>query len=387
MIYLFFTLYLVYRIILSVLQIKFVKEALGKKAVVLSQEAYEKAGKLAIYNEKFSIFSSLYSFVVLVFWLSFGLKKLSIFPNSLLGNTALVMAFLLINSILELPLELYSKFVKDKIFGFSNLTFKLYFLDKMKALALFLVFGTFIIFGLLFCINFLGQNWWLWAFSFSFLLILLINFLYPTLLAPLFNKMTLMEEGELKQEIDELLRKNSFQACPIFVSDASKRDKRLNAYFGGFGKFKRVVLFDTLLEKLEKDELLAVLAHELGHYSHKDILKNMLLMGILLFAFFAFFSSLNLNENSSGLLLILIFLFSPLFFAFFEPLLSFLSRKNEFSADKFSSTLQNKEALISALSKLGSENSSFPLSHKIYSFVYHSHPSLYERIERLKNEN
>lgn len=387
MIYLFFVIYLVYRITLSLLQINFVKEALGKKALVLSEEAYKKAGELAIYNEKFSIFSSLYSFVLVLFWLTFGLSFLQVFPNSLLGNTALVMTFLLINSILELPLELYSKFVKDKIFGFSNLTFKLYFIDKMKTLALFLLFGTFVIFVLIFCINFLGETWWLWAFSFSFLIILLINFLYPTFLAPLFNKMTLMEDGELKQKIDELLSENSFQTCPIFISDASKRDKRLNAYFGGFGKFKRVVLFDTLLEKLEKEEILAVLAHELGHFSHKDIFKNIFLIGILLFSFFAFFGTLNLNEGSSGLLLVLIFLLSPLFFAFFEPLLSYLSRRNEFSADEFSSTLQNKEALISALGKLGSENSSFPLSHKIYSFVYHSHPSLYERIERLKSEN
>jgi STE24 endopeptidase len=204
----------------------------------------------------------------------------------------------------------------------------------------------------------------------------------------------------LYDKIIDLLNKVGFSSSGVFCVDASKRDNRLNAYFGGLGKTKRVVLFDTLLNKLTHNELLAVLGHELGHFKNGDIIKNITIMGIVLFCFFAIFGNISdevflklhiLNEPYSIITLFLIF--SNAFSFFLMPLISFISRHNEYNADKFGSDLVSKQDLINALLKLANENKSFPLSHKIYIFFYYSHPPLIERLKelgydlKLKDEN
>ena len=389
--YIFYT---VYEIFLSFLQINFIKEKRTQKAVVLSDEEYINAANIAIENEKFSIFSGCYNLLIAIFWIVFGLKllsNLSFFQNDILNQTAFVMAFLILNSFLNLPLEIYSKFVKDKKFGFSNITAKIFIIDTIKSLILTLIFGSLFVVVLIYCVENLGSFWWFWAFLISFCVILLINLIYPTLIAPIFNKMSPLQDGELKSQISALLEKCGFKSNGVFVIDASKRDKRLNAYFGGFGATKKVVLFDTLIQKLTTNEILAVLGHELGHFKHGDIIKNIIFAFFMLFAIFAVFgnisntvfSELGLKANG-GVVLIFIFLFMPILQAFIQPLQSKFSRMHEFGADNFAKEIQSKDDMISALTKLGNQNKAFPLSHPLYSAIYHSHPSLYERIKELQ---
>nr|MBP3725381.1 M48 family metallopeptidase [Campylobacter sp.] len=281
---------------------------------------------------------------------------------------------------------------KDKKFGFSTITPKLFVIDLFKSLALIVIFGGIFIYLLLWIFESLGEFWWIWGFCFAFCMILLINLIYPTLIAPIFNKMTPLNDENLTNSINSLLESCGFKSSGVFVMDASKRDNRLNAYFGGLGSTKRVVLFDTLIKKLTQNEILAVLGHELGHFKHKDLLKNIVLMGVVLFVVFfvlgnipsSFYTALNLKENG-GALIVFFLLYSPVLSAIFEPLISAFSRSHEFGADKFGADNTNKNDMILALKKLGSENKAFPISHKIYSFVYHSHPSLFERINELEN--
>ncbi|MFC2074544.1 M48 family metallopeptidase, partial [Campylobacterota bacterium] len=219
---------------------------------------------------------------------------------------------------------------------------------------------------------------------------MLINMFFPTVRALFFDKVTPLEDGELKDRIEEMMAKTGFVSSGIFVSDASKRDARLNAYFGGLGKTKRVVLFDTLIEKLSAQELLAVLGHELGHFAHGDIYKNMGLMGALLFAMFALFG--NLSEDlflelgvaqNPGVVMVLFLLFMPVLGFIMMPLMGVVSRHNEFEADKTGAELGGGEHLASALQKLVTENKSFPLSHPIYIFFHYTHPPVMERLKEL----
>ncbi|SUW88964.1 M48 family peptidase [Campylobacter hyointestinalis] len=290
-----YIIYTIYKIYLSFLQINFVKQAAKKPAVVLEQVDYEKAANVAIINEKFSIISNLYSCVLLILWSVFGasfLQNLIVKDDTILQNTLLVVAFLLISSVLGLPFGIYETFVKDKKLGFSNITPKIFLLDTLKTFALTFVFGGLVVWAILLCFEWLGKAWWIWAFGLSFTIILMINLIYPTIIAPLFNKMSPLNNDELNSAINSLLNKCGFKSSGVFVIDASKRDKRLNAYFGGLGATKRVVLFDTLVQKLSKNEIIAVLGHELGHFKHKDLLKNIALMFVLLFIIFAIFGNI-----------------------------------------------------------------------------------------------
>jgi len=391
-----FSIYTLYKAILSVLEINFTKNALKNEPVVLDAANYQKAGLAKITNEKFSLFSDAYAFVIFIFWVIFGLQILGKFfdENSLFSQTLFVLSYLIIGILLALPLSIYEKFVKDKKLGFSNLTARTFALDTLKTLILTFIFGGVVVFLLLACFKYLGNFWWIYGFILSFLIILIVNLIYPTLIAPIFNKMTPLENSDLKDEIEKELKSVGLKSNGVFVIDASKRDKRLNAYFGGLGSSKRVVLFDTLINALSKDEILAVLGHELGHFKHKDILKNIAVMFFVLFALFAVFGNipnsvfeaLKIPQNGASTLLILL-IFSPILSAFFEPIISALSRAHEFGADKFGASIKSKTDMISALKKLGSENKAFPISHPLYSAVYHSHPSLYERIKELENED
>ena len=213
---------------------------------------------------------------------------------------------------------------------------------------------------------------------------------FPTLRAMFFDKLSPLEDEELNKQITRLMDTTGFQSSGVFISDASKRDARLNAYFGGLGKTKRVVLFDTLLEKLTPNELLAVLGHELGHFQHGDIYKNMALMGGMLFAMFALFGNLPDTlymelgvQKSAANMMILFMLVMPLLSFVMMPLMGIMSRHNEYAADKTGADLGGKFFLSEALKKLVSENKSFPLSHPIYIFFYYTHPPVLERLKEL----
>jgi len=393
-----YALYTIYKISLDLLELSFIRAKLKEPAVVLSEEDYHKAGEVGAVNLKFNIFSHCFSFAVALIWILAGAGALQreiydLAGDGIFAQSCFVTAFLIIGGAISLPLEIYKTFVKDRRLGFSTITPAVFVKDALKSLILTLIFGFAVASALVFCVNSLGTHWWVWGFLLSFGIVLLINLIYPTVIAPLFNKMQPLEHGELKERIEGLLQRCGFKSSGVFTIDASKRDKRLNAYFGGFGATKKVVLFDTLIEKLSEDEILAVLGHELGHFKHGDVLKNLALSFVLLGATFAVFGNLpggvfgalGLSEGG-GATLVFMILFAPILHAFFEPVISKLSRMHEFSADQHGASMQDKKSMIGALKKLGSENKAFPLAHKIYAAVYHSHPSLYERIRELDED-
>ncbi|EAK7306421.1 M48 family metallopeptidase [Campylobacter coli] len=374
-------------------QIRFLEKEKNKQAQILSEEDYQNAADIAIENENFKLFSNFYMLIVNIAWIGFGflyLKELLISENSRLENTLFLLAFLIITSILNLPLSIYENFVKDKAHGFSNMTLKLFIKDTIKSLILTLIFGFLILYALLFCYDFFGTFWWLAAFIFAFCVIVIINVIYPTLIAPIFNKMEKLEDENLLSKINDLMKQCGFNANGVYVIDASKRDKRLNAYFGGLFKSKRVVLFDTLLKALSERELLAVLGHELGHFVHKDIIKALINGAITMFLLFFIFAHLpdfvyqeSHLEGVNGGVFALLFIFANIFSFIISPLINALSRKNEFAADQHGSKLTSKEDMKNALLALARENKAFIKTSKIYTFFYLSHPSISDRIKAL----
>ncbi|XPV70118.1 MAG: M48 family metallopeptidase [Halarcobacter sp.] len=387
-----YCLYFAVSIYTSFMQIGYVQKARGLQAIILDTSKYIEAANYSVEKEKIAIVSNFYNFVIFFFWIAFGLSSLDsliTIESSWLKAIVYVDAFIVINWILGLPFELYSTFKLDKKYGFSNMTPALYIKDTIKTGILFLVFGSAVI-GIVSWIITSFDAWWIWGFVFIFAVIILINMLYPVIRDKMYDKFEPLKDKELEEKINNLLSQVGFKSSGVFSVDASKRDNRLNAYFGGLGSTKRVVLFDTLIEKLTHNELLAVLGHELGHFKNGDILKNIGIMGIVMFVFFAIFGNLSdeiflgLHLNNEPYAIITFFLiFSPILSFFLMPLISLISRHNEYAADEFGSNMQSKQDLVNALLKLANENKSFPLSHPVYIFFYYSHPPLVERFKEL----
>ena len=387
-----YTVYILVSVYVSVMQIGYLAQAKKGKNVLLDASEFVKAGEYAISKQRLGLVSTLVEFTLLMFWMGYGISWLNSeflsFSESwhMIG---FVLSFIIINSIVSMPFEIYQKFVLDAKYGFNKSTVGLYIKDTLISTLMSLVLGGLVIWGVGSIMNSFDM-WWLYSFLFIFGVIMLINMFFPTVRALFFDKVTPLEEGELKSAIEQMMDKTGFVSSGIFVSDASKRDARLNAYFGGIGKTKRVVLFDTLIEKLTPKELLAVLGHELGHFAHGDIYKNMGLMGLLLFVMFAIFG--NLSENlflelgvaaEPGIIMVLFLLFMPVLGFIMMPLMGIVSRHNEFEADKTGAELGGGENLASALQKLVTENKSFPLSHPLYIFFHYTHPPVMERLKEL----
>ncbi|ECB9609535.1 M48 family metallopeptidase [Campylobacter jejuni] len=378
---------------ISYAQIRFLEREKDKQAQILSEKDYQNAADIAIENEKFKLFSNFYNLIINIAWIGFGflyLKELLILNNTRFENTLFLLSFLIITSILNLPLSIYESFIKDKAHGFSNMTVKLFIKDTMKSLILTLIFGFLILYALLFCYDFFGTFWWIAAFIFAFCIIVIINLIYPTLIAPIFNKMKKLDDENLLKKISSLMKQCGFSANGVYVIDASKRDKRLNAYFGGLFKSKRVVLFDTLLKALNERELLAVLGHELGHFVHKDIIKALFNGVITMFLLFFVFANLpefvyleSHLEGVNGGVFALLFILANIFSFLISPILNALSRKNEFAADQHGAKVTSKEDMKNALIALARENKAFIKTSKIYAFFYLSHPSISDRIKAL----
>ncbi|WP_144689834.1 M48 family metallopeptidase [Campylobacter jejuni] len=378
---------------ISYAQIRFLEREKDKQAQILSEKDYQNAANIAIENEKFKLFSNFYNLIINIAWIGFGflyLKELLISSNTRFENTLFLLSFLIITSILNLPLSIYESFIKDKAHGFSNMTVKLFIKDTMKSLILTLIFGFLILYALLFCYDFFGTFWWIAAFIFAFCIIVIINLIYPTLIAPIFNKMEKLDDENLLKKISSLMKQCGFSANGVYVIDASKRDKRLNAYFGGLFKSKRVVLFDTLLKALNERELLAVLGHELGHFVHKDIIKALFNGAITMFLLFFVFANLpefvyleSHLEGVNGGVFALLFILANIFSFLISPMLNALSRRNEFAADQHGAKVTSKEDMKNALIALARENKAFIKTSKIYTFFYLSHPSISDRIKAL----
>ncbi len=378
---------------ISYTQIRFLEREKNKQAQILSEKDYQNAANIAIENEKFKLFSNFYNLIINIAWIGFGflyLKELLILNNTRFENTLFLLSFLIITSILNLPLSIYESFIKDKAHGFSNMTVKLFIKDTMKSLILTLIFGFLILYTLLFCYDFFGTFWWIAAFIFAFCIIVIINLIYPTLIAPIFNKMEKLDDENLLKKISSLMKQCGFSANGVYVIDTSKRDKRLNAYFGGLFKSKRVVLFDTLSKALNERELLAVLGHELGHFVHKDIIKALFNGAITMFLLFFVFANLpefvyleSHLEGVNGGVFALLFILANIFSFLISPMLNALSRKNEFAADQHGAKVTSKEDMKNALIALARENKAFIKTSKIYTFFYLSHPSISDRIKAL----
>jgi STE24 endopeptidase len=390
-----YTLYVVISIYTSVMQIGFINLAKRKEPILLQPRAYLDAGNYSVAKEKLSIVRSFVDYIFFIAWMGEGIKILNdnlYFINPAVENVAIVVGFLVINTFLSLPFDYYEKFVIDQEFGFNKSTLKLWIKDTLISFVMTILFGGIISWGIYEIISSFTL-WWVWSFVFIFIFIVVVNMFYPAFRATFFDKLTPLKDKELDTQIQELMDKTGFVSSGVFVSDASKRDARLNAYFGGFGKAKRVVLFDTLIEKLTHKELLAVLGHELGHFAHGDIYKNIALVGGMLFAMFAIFGNipdtlyLELGvAQTPAMVMILLMLFMPVLGFVMMPIMGIISRHNEYEADKMGSELGGPAGsieLANALQKLVSENKSFPLSHPLYIFFHYTHPPVIERLKEL----
>ena len=368
LIMLFYLVYLIIKLYAAFMEIGYVMKARGQKAIILSPSNYLKAAAYKIASQKLLILTTFFDFVLFFGWITFGLSYLDttiMIENEVVRSVAFIMSFIAINYLLSLPFDLYHTFGLDKKFGFSTIDVKTFTLDQIKSALMFILFGG-AFFAAMSAIVMAYEYWWFFGFLFAFVVILFINMIYPIVIVPLFNKLTPLEDESLRISIETLLKKAGLKSSGVFSLDASKRDNRLNAYFGGLGRSKRVVLFDTLIAKLEKHELLAVLGHELGHFKHKDILKNISSSALMLFIMFALFGnlpeelfdSLHMNK-SAGSIMVLFLLLSPLVSFVLMPLFGLLSRYNEYKADEYGSECESKEALSSALVKLADENRVF----------------------------
>jgi len=386
-----YSIYTFMKIYISIMQIGYINEEKYKTPVLMSKEKYVVAGNYAVANGRLELVSTFVDYFVFIWWMFTGFAWLSsmiVVEGSIFHAVIFLFGFIVVNFIVGLPFELYQKFKIDESFGFNKMTLKMYILDSLKSTLLFILIGGGI-FALLSWIIASFSMWWLWGFVAMFSIAILANVLAPTFMA-LFNKFSPLEEGELKDEISAMMTEVGLKNDGIFIMDASKRDGKLNAFFGGLGKSKRVVLFDTLVEKLNTKELLAVLGHELGHFTHGDIWKNIGLMGLLLFiAFYLFghlpdalFIEIGVMPEA-GVQIAMLMLLLPLLSFVFTPFMSAVSRHNEYAADAFGSKMGGKENLVSALMKLVTENKSFPKSHPLVIFFYYTHPPVLERLKEL----
>ncbi|MFM0163214.1 STE24 endopeptidase [Burkholderia sp. GAS332] len=313
------------------------------------------------------------------------------------GQIALVAAVIAITSAIDLPFEYYRQFVVEQRFGFNRMSKGIFFLDRLKGVLLGAAFGLPLLFVVLWLMNQAGSLWWLWTWIVWVAFQLLVLILYPSFIAPLFNKFEPLKDEALKSRIEALMKRCGFAAKGLFVMDGSRRSAHGNAYFTGFGAAKRIVFFDTLLARLSGNEIEAVLAHELGHFKRRHVIKRMVVMFAISLVMLAllgwltqcvwFYEGLGVRPSliggNSGLALVLFFLALPVFLFFVTPLGSLSSRKHEFEADAFAATQTDAQDLVNALVKLYEDNASTLTPDPLYTAFYYSHPPASQRIDRL----
>ena len=315
-------------------------------------------------------------------------------PNQDIIRGALVIcSAMLVSSLIDLPFEYYKTFVVDEKFGFNKMTPTMFFSDLLKHSIVGIALGAPILFAALWLMQSAGQYWWLYLWVLWSLFNLVMLAVYPTFIAPLFNKFSPLKDEGLKQRIEKLLTKCGFKSQGLFVVDGSARSSHGNAYFTGFGASKRVVFFDTLLERLNADEIEAVLAHELGHFKHNHVVKRIALMFFISFVGLAllgwlinqpwFYSGLGVTTTSNYMALILFLLVSPVFLFLLRPIMASYSRKNEFEADDYAAKHADAKRLIEALVKLYRDNASTLTPDPLHSAFYDSHPPASIRISKL----
>lgn len=362
------------------------------------EEKYKKAQEYLNVNTRFGFVSSTFSLLLLLgFWFGRGFPLLdswakSFHQSNLLTGLIYIGTLIFFRAALSLPFSIYSTFVIEERFGFNKTTWMTFFKDLVKGIILSTILGAILLSLILSFFEYTGVNAWLYCWIAVTVFMLAIQYIVPTWIMPLFNKFEPLEEGELKSSIMNYAKSINFSLNNIFVMDGSKRSSKSNAFFTGFGKNKRIVLFDTLIEKHTVKELVAVLAHEMGHFKKKHIITTLILgilqMGLMLFLLSLFISYQGLFDafymDHVSVYAGLIFfgmLYSPLDF-FMGIIMQMLSRKNEYEADKFAvDTTEKNMSLSDALKKLSVDNLSNLTPHPLYVFLNYSHPPVLERIK------
>ena len=376
-------------------------------AQTITLAAHQRAADYTLAKGRFSLLTMAFGAAVLLCWtLLGGLDSLNIALRdaiqprfgSMAYQLALLAAFTLIGSLLDTPFELYSTFRLEARFGFNRSTWQLYLADAAKGALVGAVIGLPVAALILWIMGSTGGLWWLWAWGAWVGFNVLILVLYPTVIAPLFNKFEPLADESLKARVQALMAKCGFSAKGLFVMDGSRRSAHANAYFTGFGAAKRVVFFDTLLGKLSPGEVEAVLAHELGHFKHKHVTKRLLSMFALSLAGFAllgwlssqawFYAGLGVKPSMSApndaLALLLFLLVVPVFSFFVSPLFARLSRRHEFEADAYACAQADGRDLAAALLKLHEDNAATLTPDPLYVRFYYSHPPAGERLAALQ---
>ena len=367
--------------------------------------AHQKAADYTSAKTRLGMLNALFETVLLLaFTLGGGIQQIADFwpgylTSPLMQGMAIIVTVLVISSIVEIPFGLYRTFVIEARFGFNKMTLALYLVDAAKGLLLGAALGLPLLFGVLWMMEQMGKNWWLYVWGVWVIFNLLLLFIYPTFIAPFFNKFTPLEDKSLKAHVKALLDKCGFTAQGLFVMDGSKRSAHGNAYFTGFGKTKRIVFFDTLLQHLTPAEIVAVLAHELGHFKRHHVIKRIastfaMSLGFLwllaqLMQADWFYQGLGVSmptsSLSTALALLLFFMVLPVFSFLLQPLFSHYSRKHEFEADAYASQQTDARDLANALVKMYQDNAATLTPDPLYSTFYDSHPPALVRIARLKN--
>jgi STE24 endopeptidase len=366
----------------------------------VSAEEHRRAAAYTLARTRLDIAETIFDTVIAMLWLMvllgplYALAAQFIAPG-LSRAVVVVVAFALVERVLQLPFSIYSTFALEARFGFNRMTPLMFLRDRIKGVALSALLGVPLLYGLFWLLRVMPDTWWLLGWAAVMALMIAMSVIYPAVIAPLFNKFAPMPDGPLRTRVEALLAKCGFASNGLYVMDASKRSTHGNAYFSGFGKAKRIVFFDTLLQNHTPDEILSILAHELGHYKLGHIGQRIAEMAALTFVGFAFLrwafaagelaGAFGLPADPGVVLIVVLIAMGPVLHLL-SPLTSFLSRRNEYEADNFAKAMAGSGPMISALTRLARDNLSTLTPDALYALFYYSHPPVPARIARLRAE-
>jgi len=362
--------------------------------------AHHQAADYTAAQVRFGLISALFDAIVLLaFTVGGGIQALYdwialLTDSTLLQGALLIATVLLLQSLLEMPLDLYHTFRLEARFGFNRTTPRLFFTDALKHLLLGAALGLPLLFAVLWLMQGMGESWWLYVWLVWVAFNLFLLFIYPSFIAPLFNKFQPLQDEATYKRIEALLQRCGFSASGLFVMDGSKRSTHGNAYFTGFGKTKRIVFFDTLLQRLTPSEMDAVLAHELGHFKRRHVLQRIAATFAVSLGFLWllaqlmqapwFYQGLGVQAQTTATALLLFILVLPVFTFALHPLASYWSRRHEFEADAYAAEQTDAKELVNALVKLYQDNAKTLTPDPVYAVFYESHPPAPIRIAHLQ---
>jgi len=368
---------------------------------IYNKEEYLKSQQYKKENFRFELITSIFTYIIIIGILLNGilgyldsfLRTLT-FENELSLSLLFFASIYLINDFLKTPFQLYRIFVIEEKYGFNKMKISTFIFDKIKGYFISIVIGVLLITPLLIFIMLYPTNFWIYFWVVISLFLIFINMFYTSLIVPLFNKLEVLEDGDLKEKLNSYANKVGFALSNIFVIDGSKRSTKANAYFSGFGKNKKVVLYDTLIKNHTNDELVAVLAHEIGHYKLRHIISNMIFSilstGLMLYIMSNFLYNSEISYALGGNIsfrhfeiFAFLILYTPVD-RFISILMNIKSRNNEYEADNFAVQTYKKLPMISALKKLSRDNLSNLTPHPVYEFLNYSHPSLSKRLDAIE---